>query len=57
MIGIIIGFVIFIGIPILIIVWGFSNITKTIQLEKELNNKMEILELEILEQLKRGGKR
>ena len=57
MIGIIIAFIVFIGLPLFIIIWGGQKIVKTIQLEKELNNKMEILELEILEQLKRGGKR
>ena len=52
MIEIIITFIVLIGLPILITIWGGRNIIKTIQLEKELNNKMEILE-----QLKRGGKR
>jgi len=52
MIGIIIAFIVFIGLPLFIIIWGGQKIVKTIQLEKELNNKMEILT-----QLKRGGKR
>jgi hypothetical protein len=52
MIEVVIAFIVFIGLPLLIIIWVGSKIIKTIQLEKELNNKMEILE-----QLKRGGKR
>jgi len=44
---IIIAFIVFIGIPIFVIIWGGLNIIKTIQLEKELKNKMgKLLELD-----------
>jgi hypothetical protein len=35
MIGVIIAFIVFIGLPFLIIMWGILKIIKTIQLERE----------------------